>query len=115
MPGAVTLAAIWLWTRRRIEQGSGAAGRLLMGEDVRGTGRLDSAHDRHPPRRSPWGRRPPYGDSRRDGPGGRPTYAALDLGTNNCRLLVARPTGDSFRVIDAFSRIIRLGEGVSAS
>ncbi len=43
------------------------------------------------------------------------TYAALDLGTNNCRLLVARPTGDGFRVIDAFSRIIRLGEGVSAS
>ena len=43
------------------------------------------------------------------------TYAALDLGTNNCRLLVARPTGDSFRVVDAFSRIIRLGEGLSAS
>ena len=45
----------------------------------------------------------------------RPTYAALDLGTNNCRLLVARPTGDGFRVIDAFSRIIRLGEGISAT
>jgi exopolyphosphatase / guanosine-5'-triphosphate,3'-diphosphate pyrophosphatase len=44
-----------------------------------------------------------------------PTYAALDLGTNNCRLLVARPAGEGFRVIDAFSRIIRLGEGVSAS
>jgi exopolyphosphatase/guanosine-5'-triphosphate,3'-diphosphate pyrophosphatase len=42
-------------------------------------------------------------------------YAALDLGTNNCRLLVARPTGNSFRVVDAFSRIIRLGEGVTAS
>jgi len=42
-----------------------------------------------------------------------PTYAALDLGTNNCRLLVARPSGDGFRVVDAFSRIIRLGEGVS--
>jgi exopolyphosphatase/guanosine-5'-triphosphate,3'-diphosphate pyrophosphatase len=45
----------------------------------------------------------------------RATYAALDLGTNNCRLLVARPAGQSFRVIDAFSRIIRLGEGISAS
>jgi len=44
-----------------------------------------------------------------------PTYAALDLGTNNCRLLVARATRDGFRVIDAFSRIIRLGEGVTAS
>ncbi len=42
-------------------------------------------------------------------------YAALDLGTNNCRLLIARPAGDSFRVVDSFSRIIRLGEGVSAS
>jgi exopolyphosphatase / guanosine-5'-triphosphate,3'-diphosphate pyrophosphatase len=45
----------------------------------------------------------------------RGTYAALDLGTNNCRLLVARPSADSFRVVDAFSRIIRLGEGVSLS
>jgi exopolyphosphatase/guanosine-5'-triphosphate,3'-diphosphate pyrophosphatase len=44
-----------------------------------------------------------------------PTYAALDLGTNNCRLLVARPTADGFRVIDAFSRIVRLGEGLSLS
>ncbi|WP_371260287.1 Ppx/GppA phosphatase family protein [Labrys sp. WJW] len=43
------------------------------------------------------------------------TYAALDLGTNNCRLLVARPTGEGFRVIDAFSRIVRLGEGLGAS
>ena len=43
---------------------------------------------------------------------GRP-YAALDLGTNNCRLLIAQPMQRSFRVIDAFSRIVRLGEGVS--
>jgi exopolyphosphatase / guanosine-5'-triphosphate,3'-diphosphate pyrophosphatase len=42
-----------------------------------------------------------------------PAYAALDLGTNNCRLLVARPSRRGFKVIDAFSRIIRLGEGVS--
>ena len=40
-------------------------------------------------------------------------YAALDLGTNNCRLLIAHPTRRSFRVIGAFSRIIRLGEGIS--
>ena len=44
-----------------------------------------------------------------------PQYAALDLGTNNCRLLVARPAGSGFRVVDAFSRIIRLGEGLAAS
>jgi exopolyphosphatase/guanosine-5'-triphosphate,3'-diphosphate pyrophosphatase len=42
-------------------------------------------------------------------------YAALDLGTNNCRLLVARPSRRGFLVIDAFSRIIRLGEGMGAS
>ena len=42
-------------------------------------------------------------------------YAALDLGTNNCRLLVARPSRRSFHVIDAFSRIIRLGEGLGHS
>ena len=57
------------------------------------------------------------------GPGGggpsggaeRTCYAAIDLGTNNCRLLVARPAAGGFRVIDAFSRIVRLGEGVTAS
>lgn len=43
----------------------------------------------------------------------RETYGALDLGTNNCRLLLARPSRRGFRVVDAFSRIIRLGEGVS--
>lgn len=42
-------------------------------------------------------------------------YAALDLGTNNCRLLIARVSHDGFRVIDSFSRIIRLGEGISTS
>ena len=42
-----------------------------------------------------------------------PLLAVLDLGTNNCRLLIARPTPtDQFRVVDSFSRIVRLGEGV---
>ena len=40
-------------------------------------------------------------------------YAALDLGTNNCRLLVATPSRTGFRVVDAYSRIVRLGEGLS--
>lgn len=44
-----------------------------------------------------------------------PTYAALDLGTNNCRLLVATPAPGGFRVVDAFSRIVRLGEGMGTS
>ncbi|WOK35836.1 Ppx/GppA phosphatase family protein [Sphingomonas sp. C3-2] len=42
-------------------------------------------------------------------------YAALDLGTNNCRLLIAKPEGEGFVVIDAFSRIVRLGEGLAAT
>lgn len=42
-----------------------------------------------------------------------PLYAALDLGTNNCRLLIARPYEKSFRVLDGFTRIVRLGEGIS--
>ncbi|MDG5751614.1 Ppx/GppA phosphatase family protein [Qipengyuania sp. XHP0211] len=45
----------------------------------------------------------------------RQAYAALDLGTNNCRLLIARPSGADFTVIDAFSRVVRLGEGLAAS
>ncbi len=44
-----------------------------------------------------------------------PTFAALDLGTNNCRLLIAAPTRHGFRVIDSFSRIVRLGEGLHSS
>jgi exopolyphosphatase/guanosine-5'-triphosphate,3'-diphosphate pyrophosphatase len=45
----------------------------------------------------------------------RQAYAAIDLGTNNCRLLIARPAGDHFVVIDAFSRVVRLGEGLAQS
>ena len=47
--------------------------------------------------------------------GGRQSYAAIDLGTNNCRLLIARPSGENFTVIDAFSRVVRLGEGLAQS
>src|SRR4029077_6244518 len=95
---------------------------LWMDDEAPPTGDRDA---RGGPRRPRWGRRTPYGirrdGSRRDdghGPAqGRPDapYAALDLGTNNCRLLIARPAGDGLRVVDAFSRIIRLGEGVAAS
>lgn len=43
----------------------------------------------------------------------RQAFAAIDLGTNNCRLLIARPSGENFTVIDAFSRVVRLGEGLA--
>jgi len=94
-----------------------------MNDEAPPTGGLDAKGA--PLRRPRWGRRTPYGirrdSSRRDDwpvpavPHAGATYAALDLGTNNCRLLVARPTSDGFRVVDAFSRIIRLGEGVAAT
>ncbi|WP_239018242.1 Ppx/GppA phosphatase family protein [Sphingomonas flavalba] len=45
----------------------------------------------------------------------RRAYGALDLGTNNCRLLIARPADDGFVIIDAFSRIVRLGEGLAGN
>ncbi len=89
-----------------------------MVDEARATGRLDPGDERPPRRRHRRGRRrrQHFDDGgRRAGSEHAPTYAALDLGTNNCRLLVARPTGEGFRVIDAFSRIIRLGEGLAAS
>jgi exopolyphosphatase/guanosine-5'-triphosphate,3'-diphosphate pyrophosphatase len=77
---------------------------------------FDPAIDRAPSARARWGRRSPgRADAGSGNDRGGATYAALDLGTNNCRLLVARPSGDGFRVVDAFSRIVRLGEGVSLS
>lgn len=51
-------------------------------------------------------RRPPHKSYKQ-------SYAAIDLGTNNCRLLIARPAGENFVVIDAFSRVVRLGEGLA--
>ncbi|WP_343057199.1 Ppx/GppA phosphatase family protein [Chthonobacter rhizosphaerae] len=73
------------------------------------------AAERHPPDRAAppaieADRRPP-----RRAPRGNPVYAALDLGTNNCRLLIAEPQERGFRVVDAFSRIVRLGEGIGRS
>ena len=55
----------------------------------------------------------PPGGNGLERPAGDAVYGALDLGSNNCRLLVAKPEPAGFRVIDAFSRIVRLGEGVA--
>lgn len=62
------------------------------------------------------GRAPPQNRTVSTGvPHRTPGYAAIDLGTNNCRLLIARPEGEQLIVVDAFSRIVRLGEGLQAS
>lgn len=43
-------------------------------------------------------------------------YAALDLGTNNCRLLIAEPTrAGGLRIVDSYSQIVTLGEGLATS
>ncbi|WP_299470512.1 Ppx/GppA phosphatase family protein [uncultured Roseibium sp.] len=60
-------------------------------------------------------RRVPSGRRFKNGHHNSPLYAALDLGTNNCRLLIARPEDRGFRVVDAYSRIVRLGEGVGSN
>lgn len=57
-------------------------------------------------RETPNWRRPPHKSYKQ-------AYAAIDLGTNNCRLLIARPNDENFVVIDAFSRVVRLGEGLA--
>lgn len=77
------------------------------GQTGRGTGAIE------PPRSAPEQRTQNAPNPHRKHRG--PVYAALDLGTNNCRLLIARPHDHGFRVIDGFTRIVRLGEGVSTS
>jgi exopolyphosphatase/guanosine-5'-triphosphate,3'-diphosphate pyrophosphatase len=57
----------------------------------------------------------PHHAKKQNGPGAAPFLAVLDLGTNNCRLLIAQASGAGFKVVDSFSRIVRLGEGVAAS
>ncbi|MGE0179558.1 MAG: Ppx/GppA phosphatase family protein [Sphingomonas sp.] len=58
---------------------------------------------------------PPADDHPYRRPGARHTYGAIDLGTNNCRLLIARPNEEGFTVVDAFSRVVRMGEGMATS
>ncbi len=57
----------------------------------------------------------PQSQPQRSGWLGKTAYAALDLGTNNCRLLIARAASDGFTVVDAFSRVVRLGEGLNST
>ena len=49
------------------------------------------------------------------GPGSGQLYAALDLGTNSCRMLIARAQGSQFHVIDSFSKTVQLGAGLEAT
>src|SRR3546814_13183344 len=66
-----------------------------------------------PPRPGPAGKGRKAGGDVRPLPITRPrSYAAIDLGTNNCRLLIARPQNGEMVVLDAFSRVLRPGGGL---
>jgi len=64
-------------------------------------------------KRRPDGARAPTSAGEIKAGGEDATFAALDLGTNNCRLLIARPAVEGFRIVEAYSNIVRLGEGLS--
>ncbi|MEL6170921.1 MAG: Ppx/GppA phosphatase family protein [Pseudomonadota bacterium] len=63
----------------------------------------------------PKGSRPSVETPARDPSKSGPLYAALDLGTNSCRMLIARPEGDQFKVVDSFSKTVQLGSGLETS
>ena len=79
-----------------------------MGGEAAGrdAGRRESEARARPARR-----RPAPGSARHE----RPVYGAVDLGTHNCRMLMATPAENGFRVVGSFSRIVRLGEGLAAT
>ncbi len=92
---------------------SGSPGRKARPESgkAQGKGAPDSARNRPggPSRPEPAA----WQQAQRAAQPQRQAFAAIDLGTNNCRLLIARPQGENFVVIDAFSRVVRLGEGLA--
>jgi exopolyphosphatase/guanosine-5'-triphosphate,3'-diphosphate pyrophosphatase len=77
---------------------------------------MSQARESSGEQRRPGGARSPAsaGERKVNGEDG-PTFAALDLGTNNCRLLIAKPASEGFRIVEAYSNIVRLGEGLSQS
>ncbi|HEY4029315.1 MAG TPA: Ppx/GppA phosphatase family protein [Caulobacteraceae bacterium] len=77
---------------------------------------MSQARESSGEKRRPDGARSPAPASERKANGAEsPTFAALDLGTNNCRLLIAKPAAEGFRIVEAYSNIVRLGEGLSQS
>ncbi|HTJ58768.1 MAG TPA: Ppx/GppA phosphatase family protein [Devosiaceae bacterium] len=98
---------------RSAEPAAPLGGAAIRSPDRRGgrrdaAGRVNSSGPRETEKRTAHAPNPPRRSR-------SPVYAALDLGTNNCRLLIARPFEKSFRVLDGFTRIVRLGEGLSTT
>ncbi|MFN4355818.1 Ppx/GppA phosphatase family protein [Parvibaculum sp.] len=90
--------------RRRGRRGKG------RGKAAPAAARAEKAETAPPPASGPSTRSSSRPNARED-----KLYAALDLGTNNCRLLVARRAPEGFKVVDAYSRIVRLGEGLATT
>ncbi len=93
---------------------SGKRSRQSRGSNSRkgdGNNSPDANRSPHSAKHGSSSRKPPATGAPRKGE----AYAALDLGTNNCRLLIARPSGKDFTVIDAFSRVVKLGEDLATT
>jgi len=82
--------------------------------DAQNAGSEQAAPNGRSSRRRPRHKRGSGGSGRSTGKNSH-TFAAVDLGTNNCRLLIARDAGESFRIIDSYSRVVRLGQGLAAT
>jgi len=82
--------------------------------DAQNAGSEQAAPNGRSSRRRPRHKRGSGGNGRSTGKNSH-TFAAVDLGTNNCRLLIARDAGESFRIIDSYSRVVRLGQGLAAT
>ena len=82
--------------------------------DAQNAGSEQTAPEGRSPRRRPRHKRGSGGGGRSNGNSAN-TFAAVDLGTNNCRLLTAKDAGESFRIIDSYSRVVRLGQGLAAT
>ena len=94
--------------KRPSQQGAQKGARNAVGSRERAISngnRADQTGQRGPAPQTPFNAKPRKGEA----------YAALDLGTNNCRLLIARPSGRDFTVIDAFSRVVKLGEDLATT
>lgn len=93
--------------RREKAKNKAQTGEAQRRNEKNGHNSSSGEHKGRPQRESRSWRRPPHKSYKQ-------AYAAIDLGTNNCRLLIARPNEENFVVIDAFSRVVRLGEGLAS-
>lgn len=83
--------------------------------DAQNAGSEQAAPNGRSPRRRPRHKRGSGKSRSRSNSQSGNAYAAIDLGTNNCRLLIAKDAGETFRIVDSYSRVVRLGQGLAAT